>query len=105
MYMFSAGSTKAEATTTPIQNHVCCGGKRPSLENIAGVFLPSSSSISIPATTSIKDVVFRRKRLPHHGASSTENLAVGTGPSDKLKEYPRSADMLEHNRRSRSEER
>lgn len=80
---------------------MCC--ERPSLENIAGVVLPSPSS----STSSAKDgeVVYRRRRLPHQVAS-TENLTGGrsTPPGEKLK-YPRSADMLERNRRSRSEER
>jgi hypothetical protein len=104
--LFVAGSTKAEATTTPIQNHVCCGGDRPSLENMPGVILPSSASTS----TSSMDVIFRKKKkISRQGASSTENLTSGDGriivSSEKLKEYPRSADMLELDRRSRSEER
>lgn len=100
MWSTSAGSTRAETTTTPIQNHVCC--ERPSLENIAGVVLPSPSS----STSSAKDgeVVYRWRR-PHQVAS-TENLTGGrnTPPGEKLK-IPWSADMLERNRRSRSEER
>ena len=100
----SVGSTKAETTTTPTQNHVCC--TRPSLENLAGIVLTSSSSSSSsPASTSIMDseVVFRRKK-PH---SSTENLDISSAGRvlAASKEYPQSADLLERNRRSRSEER
>ena len=97
---------------TPTQNHVCCERslsvinssstgdgvilRRKSLENIEGCVLNSSSD----------GVVLRRK--PH--GMSNESFDTSSGRPTPLleplvKEYPRSADILERNRRSRSEER
>ena len=89
------GSTRAETTITPTQNHVCC--ERPSLENIEGVVLNSSFA-------STGDVVIRRRKPLMQGVSSESVNFSRTVPSSDMA-YPQSADLLERNRRSHSEER